>query len=222
DIPVIKRTTRHIVGGPDDTSSPMTALGVYHGMRAAVEARFGKDDLDGLDVAIQGAGNVAWHLMSHLTEAGARIKVADVNPDALARARDVYDVEVVDPDEILFQQVDILAPCALGGVLNEKTIPRLQTKIICGCANNQLATSEDDTRLREKGLLYIPDYVVNAGGVIASTGIVAGATDDAIRTRVESIQDRCRQIIEKAMAEETGTEAAADSLAEEILRNAPA
>ena len=163
-----------------------------------------------------------WHTDESVDFTGLMEKVADVNPDALARARDVYDVEVVDPDEILFQQVDILAPCALGGVLNEKTIPRLQTKIICGCANNQLATSEDDARLREKGLLYIPDYVVNAGGVIASTGIVAGATDDAIRTRVESIQDRCRQIIEKAMAEETGTEAAADSLAEEILRNAPA
>lgn len=222
DILIIKRQTRHVIGGPDDTTSPMTALGIYQGMRAAVQQRFRQESLKGMEVAVQGAGNVAWHLMFHLTEAGAKIRIADVDSAALERASTAYDVTVVDPEEILFQDVDILAPCALGGVLNQETIPHIQAQIICGCANNQLATAADDALLQRRGLLYVPDYVVNAGGVIVGTGVLAGAGAAEIQQRVEEIYHTCQRVIEKAVAEDTGTEAAANSLAEAIIRRAPA
>ncbi len=220
DIPVIKQHTSHVIGGPDDTTSPMTSLGVYQGMRAAVQERLGRDNLKGLRVAIQGAGNVAWHLMFYLQEAGAEITIADIDPAAVERAVAAYAVRVVAAEDILSQAVDIFSPCALGAVLNQESIPRLQADIVCGCANNQLAEAEDDARLHNRGILYVPDYVVNAGGVIVGTGILAGDSRDEIQQRVEGIYDTCRRVISKAIAEDTGTEAAANSLAEAIIRHA--
>ena len=198
--------------------SPWTALGVYLGIRAAAKVRLGKDSLEGVSIAVQGAGHVGSRLCKMLADAGAQIFVADVNRSNLKRVSAAMEVTEVSPRDILFQDVDILAPCALGNVLNSETIPRVRAKVIAGAANNQLATERDGQRLAERGILYAPDYVINAGGVISVAREHLGqSSEDQVRSEVSGIPARLEEIFAEARAAERPTNVVADELARRIV-----
>ena len=201
--------------------SPWTALGVFLGIRAAVKVRLGKDSLDGLSIAVQGVGHVGSHLCRMLVEAGAQIYVADVNRKNLRRVSDTVKISEVSPRNILFHDVDILVPCALGNVLNSETIPRIRAKVIAGAANNQLATELDGQRLAERGILFAPDYVINAGGVISVAREYLGhSSEDEVRSEVNRIPARLNEIFAEADTTERPTNVIADELARRIVASA--
>ncbi len=201
--------------------SPWTALGVFLGIRTAVKVRLGKDSLEGLSVAIQGVGHVGSYLCKLLAEAGAQIYVADVNRDNLKNVGDTVKVSEVSPRDILFHDVDILAPCALGNVLNSETIPRIRAKVIAGAANNQLATELDGQRLAERGILFAPDYVINAGGVISVAREYLGhSSEDEVRSEVNRIPERLNEIFTEADTTDRPTNVIADELARRIVASA--
>ena len=152
----------HAGGDP----SPKTAFGVFKGIEAAAKFKLDRDDLNGLTVAVQGVGNVGYYLCDLLAKAGAKLIVADIDGSRVKRACEEFAAEAVGIDEILEQQADVLAPCALGAILTETSIPKLKVSIVAGGANNQLETNEDGRRLADAGILYAPDYVINGGGII--------------------------------------------------------
>jgi leucine dehydrogenase len=198
--------------------SPWTALGVFLGIQAAVKARHGADTLNGLKVAVQGVGNVGLNLCRLLHTAGAAVFAADVNPDHLRRACAELPLNQVAASDILFTDVDVLAPCALGKVLSAETIPRIRTPIIAGAANNQLATGDDGLRLVEHDKLYAPDYVINAGGMISvSREYLAQGTQDDVRREVSRIPERLSRIFTEAEGTGQSTHAIADALARCLL-----
>lgn len=198
--------------------SPWTALGVYLGIAAAVESRLGKDSLQDLRVAVQGVGHVGAHLCRLLHDAGAKLLVADVNRENLNAVKKTMPVEVVAPAEILYANVDVLAPCALGNVLTSATIPKIKAKVIAGAANNQLSTLADGARLASREILYAPDYVINAGGIISvSHEYYGGSSEDQVRADVEKIPHRLQSIF--AESRETGrpTNELADEYARRLI-----
>lgn len=221
DMALIHQVTDHVVGleGASGDTSPATGAGVFQGLRAAVKHKLGREDLAGLTVAVQGAGNVGRHLAGHLKAAGCRILVADVNPDAVRRAVAEFDATSVPADEIITADADVLAPCALGAVLNQETIPNIKAGIVCGGANNQLGGPRDGVALAGRGILYAPDYVVNAGGVMSATREkVADRVDPAeIRHLTDGIYDTCLRIFARAEAEGLAASEAADREARAIL-----
>jgi len=171
DMDFIHMETDYVTGvspafGSSGNPSPVTAYGVYRGMKAAAKWKFGSDSLAGKTVAVQGVGNVAYNLCRHLHEEGAHLVVTDINEEALKRAETDFGATVVKPDEIYAVDCDIFAPCALGAIINDKTIPMLKAQIVAGAANNQLAEDRHGDVLEERGILYAPDFVINAGGVI--------------------------------------------------------
>lgn len=172
DMDYIHEETKYVTGisesyGSSGNPSPMTARGVYAAMKRTAREAFGSDVLAGKKVAVQGVGNVAFALCGMLAEEGAELVVTDINEEAVARAVKAYGATAVKPDEIYEVDADIFAPCALGGILNDDTIPKLKFKVVCGSANNQLLDiKRHGEMLHERGILYAPDYIVNAGGVI--------------------------------------------------------
>lgn len=171
DMEYIFMETSNVVGvarthGGSGDPSPWTAKGVFEGLRACVERKFERDDMKGLSVAVQGAGHVGQHLVDLYLRAGMRVYLTDIDSARLAEFKDRENVEIVGPDEIYDVDVDIFSPSALGAILNEKTIPRLKCKIVAGSANNQLANDEAGDELFKRGILYGPDYAVNAGGLM--------------------------------------------------------
>ncbi len=168
DLVLMRETTSHTAAATAAAQAPLaaTAYGVLMAIRAAVRQLTGRDRLDGLRVAIQGLGNVGRPLADFLQQAGARLIVADLDPARVARAAEELGAQAVAPEAIYDQPVDLFAPCALGAVLNDHTLPRLRAKIVCGGANNQLALPRHADMLAERGILYVPDYLANAGGVI--------------------------------------------------------
>ena len=223
DLENVRQETAHVtglalsLGGSGDTSI-MTGLGLYMGMKACAEEVWGRDGLRGKTVAVQGYGKVASHLCVHLMEEDARIVVTDVYEDALDRARDL-GLEVTAPDSILDVDCDIFAPCALGGVLNPQTIPQLRCRVVAGGANNQLLTEADGEELHRRGILYAPDYIVNAGGIISVEAEMgdAGYSVERAREKTERIHEIMTSVIRTSQAQEIPTAAAADRLAEERL-----
>ena len=213
--------TSESIGGSGDPS-PATAWGVFHAMRAVAEQRWGNADLAGRHVAIAGVGKVGAALARHLAEVGCRVTVADVRADATAALATELGAQVADSSIVHEIECDILSPCALGATLNEHTIPRLRCAAVCGCANNQLATDADGERLAAAGVLYAPDYVVNAGGVInIAVELEAGGYDhERALTRVATIHDTVARVFATADREGITPAAAADHLAEERLRSA--
>jgi glutamate dehydrogenase/leucine dehydrogenase len=209
--PFVTGTTR----GSGDPS-PATAWGVFH----AIEAAAG--DLAGQHVVVLGVGKVGTALVGHLVDAGAKVRVADVRPEATRRMVDEHGVEAVDVAEALTTDSDVLAPCALGGVLNEASIPRLRCGVVCGAANNQLATPEDADRLAAAGIVYVPDYVANAGGVINIAEEVGGYDHDRAWRRVATIGDTVRDLLAEAAAEDITPVEAADRLVQRRLAEANA
>jgi leucine dehydrogenase len=200
-------------GGSGDPG-PHTARGVFHGIRASVRHVFGTDSFEGRVVLVQGVGSVGAALAEELAAAGARVLVSDVVPE---RARDL-SAEFVPAADVIGAECDVYAPCALGGTLNAETIPRLRCRIVAGSANNQLAEPEDAERLREAEILYAPDFVINAGGVLNSLGSEhLGWTREQIKERLAAIGDTLEQIYAKAEAEVITTEAAAEQLARSRL-----
>jgi leucine dehydrogenase len=224
DMRIVRSETPFVSGLPQSGAaaggdpSPWTALGVFQGIKAAAAARLGSESLEGVTVAVQGVGHVGIHLCSLLHEAGAKLLVADVNRDNLVSLCEQVPATVVSPRDILFSDADVLAPCALGNVLNSETIPRIRAKIVAGAANNQLASVKDGARLTERGILYAPDYVINAGGVISVANEYLGnITAAKVRSEVCRIPERLRRIFADAESSARPTNVVADELAQQIV-----
>ena len=171
DLRRVKSKTSFVIGiegdpGSSGDPSPSTALGVYHGMRAVSKIVFHTDSLKGIKIALQGLGTVSFSLLSHLIAEGAIVTGCDIDPNAVERAVKKYGIAIVEPESIYDVSCDIFSPSALGGSINSKTLPRIKARAIAGAANNQLATEEDGYELMRRGLIYAPDYAINAGGVI--------------------------------------------------------
>ncbi len=225
DLEYVRQETAHVaglpltLGGSGDTSI-MTGLGIFMGMKACAAEVWGNGGLRGKTVAVQGFGKVASHLCGHLMEEDTRIVVTDVYESALDRARDL-GLEVMSPDSILAADCDIFAPCALGGVLNSETIPQLRCRVVAGGANNQLLSDADGEELHRRGILYAPDYIVNAGGIInveAEMGD-AGYSAERAREKTERIHEIMGSVIRTSQTEEISTTTAAARLAEERLNS---
>lgn len=220
DMEWVRMETDHVVGisrglGGSGDPSPFTALGVYEGIKAALKWQTGNESVSGRTVAVQGAGAVGRHLIRHLHQGGARLVVADIDSDHIARAvKDLDGIEVVAPSEICGVECDVFAPCALGAVINDETIPKLRCGIIAGSANNILAEDRHAEALRERGILYAPDYVVNAGGLINVANELEGYNTDRATQQVQGIYDITTRIFEIARDENITTLQAANALAE--------
>jgi valine dehydrogenase (NAD+) len=202
-------------GGAGD-SSILTAYGVFQGMRAAAERLWGDPSLHGRRVGVAGVGKVGHHLVGHLIEDGAQVLITDVTDSALERVKGEHpEVEVaVDSDTLIRADLDVFAPCALGGALDDDTVPALTAKIICGAANNQLAHEGIEKMVAERGILYVPDYVVNSGGLIQVADEIEGFDFDRAKTKAAKIFDTTKRVF--AIADEEGVppSVAADRLAE--------
>jgi leucine dehydrogenase len=214
DLPVIARNTKYVAGfdQPGKTggdSGPLTALGVFVGLKAAVKHRLGADSTKGLSVAIQGLGKVGMGLARQLHGEGAKLIVSDVNADA------------VSPEEIAAVECDVFSPNALGAILNDRSIAQMQAKIVAGAANNQLARDEHGVALKQRGILYAPDYVINGGGIIRVAGQIFGWADAEIEHRVLGIGDTLTQIFRRADGEGVPTNVVADRMAEERMAAGP-
>lgn len=224
DMTVISRQTSYVSGLPVGHSEaggnpgPFTAEGVFLGMRAAVRRKLGREGFKGVHVAIQGLGSVGRVLAEMLSEDGAKLTVADIDEGRAARLAGELRASVVSTEDILFTDADVVAPCALGAVLNEESIPRLNCAIVAGAANNQLRTPEDGARLKERDILYAPDYVVNAGGIINVMAEYLGDGDaGAVRSRIAKIEPRVAELLARADAEGLPTNEVADEMAREAI-----
>jgi leucine dehydrogenase len=219
DMEIVREETRHVAGLLDGSGdpSPVTARGVMRAIQASARFRWGTDDLKGRRVAIQGLGHVGYHLARELRAAGARLFVSDTDEQRVRRVVAECDAERVAPSEIYSAEADVFAPCALGGVLNDETIPRLKVEIVAGAANNQLLEARHGDALEARGILYAPDYVANAGGVINGCVELLGWPPADARRKVEEIYDTLLNIFRTAKAESVPAHVAADRLAEERL-----
>ena len=224
DMRYVREQTEFVSGLPQTGSSaggdpsPWTAIGCLQGIEAAVESRLGTDSLKGVRVAVQGVGHVGLHLCRLLHEAGAVLFVSDVNRENIKAASAELPVTVVKPTELLYSDVDVLAPCALGNILTSTTIPRIRAKVIAGAANNQLATVADGARLAEHDILYAPDYVINAGGIISVAREYYGSSsEDEVRADVNRIRDRLQAIFDEAKSTGRPTNELADELARSLV-----
>jgi leucine dehydrogenase len=223
DMDLVRKETRHVAGiaGGSGDPSPATAFGVYQGLRAAVAHRLGRETLDGLSIAVQGLGHVGACLCRRLAADGARLFVSDIQTDAVRRAVAEFGATAVQPEAIYGQDVDVFAPCALGAVINDETVPRLKARVVGGAANNQLAEDRHGEALRRRGILYAPDYVINAGGII---NILYEAPDyDQAKAfaHIAGIHDTLTEIFARAEAEGVPTNVAADRLAESRFKGRP-
>jgi leucine dehydrogenase len=224
DMMQVARATRFVAGlgrAPGEAGGdpgPKTALGVFLGIKAALKFKLGRADLAGISVAIQGAGGVGYHLCRMLAAEGARLSVADVRPAAVQRVCDEFRARALPVEQVLFEEVDVLAPCALGSILTTQSIPRLRARVIAGAANNQLAQGQDGQALAAAGILYAPDYVINAGGIISvSREYRGGSTEAQVIADIEAIPVRLTEIFERARRENRTTNAVADQMARERL-----
>lgn len=224
DLVAVRRVTEHVVGLPDTSGdpSPVTAYGVFNGMKACLEYAFGTDDFNGRTVAVQGLGAVGMHLCQHLHKAGARLIVTDISQERIDEAKTKFGAEAVAPDDIYDVECDIFAPCALGAILNDETIPRLKAKIVAGSANNQLAEPRHGDALKDREILYAPDFIINGGGVINVFHELApeGYDREKALARVALIRDQVAEAINLAVERNISTADAAVVLAEQRLAEA--
>ncbi|WP_448549373.1 Leu/Phe/Val dehydrogenase [Thalassotalea fusca] len=220
DIAIVNTVTPFVTGteGKSGNPAPFTALGTFLGIKASVKHKFGRDDLDGLRVSIQGLGSVGYYLCEHLHKAGAKLVVTDLNQQALDKVATEFGAEIVGLDEIYDQDVDIYAPCALGATINDNTIDRLKAKIIAGCANNQLAEARHGKALLDADILYAPDYVINAGGII-NISFEDDYCPEKATKKVEEIYETLLNVYQKADEEGKPTAVVADEIAREIIAN---
>jgi leucine dehydrogenase len=220
DMEFILKETPHVAGllNSSGDPSPHTAHGVFRAMQAAAKFRWGNDSLRGRTVAVQGCGHVGYYLAGELARAGAKLLVADVDAEKARRIVEDYSAVALAPEAIATAKADVFAPCALGGILNDQTIPQLQAQLVVGGANNQLLEPGHGDLLEQRGILYAPDYVANSGGVINGCGREMLGWDKAhAGAKVDGIYDTVLSIFEMAAREKIPTYKAADRLAEAKL-----
>jgi len=224
DMENVKIETNYVTGiskslGGSGDPSPVTAFGVYMGIKASVKERFKRDSLDGLKISVQGLGHVGSHLVDYLSKEGVKIYVTDIDNKKIDEMVDKYGCIAVDKDEILNQEVDIYAPCALGATVNKDTIPQLKCEIIAGAANNVLENSKlDSEALVKRNILYAPDYVINAGGLINVANELEGYDKEKAFNQAEKIYDTLSGIFNRAKNESITTTQAAALQAEDRIK----
>jgi leucine dehydrogenase len=224
DMDILRRETRWVTGvskrlGGSGDPSPVTAYGVFQGLRACAEEALQTASLDGVSIVVSGVGKVGYHLVGHLAEAGAKVTVADVDVDAVGRAVSNYGVDTVEPDKAHAVECDVFAPCALGGAIRDDTLPELKCRVVAGAANNQLQRPEHADALAELGILYAPDFVINAGGLINVADELIGYDRDRAMARVEGIYRTLREVFRRARLEGITPAEAATRLAEDRIRD---
>jgi len=224
DMTTIARQTKFVAGLPVEGGAvggdpgPHTSLGVFLGIKAAVRRAFGKDSLSGLHIAMQGAGSVAGGVARHAAAEGARLTIADVAVDRAQGLANETGATIVDPSEIMTIEADVFSPNALGAILSEQSIAALNVQVVAGGANNQLATPQDGERLKARGILYAPDYVINAGGIInVSTEYLGDGGPDLVRSRIEAIPGRLEQIWAESESSGRDPAAVADAMAQRLI-----
>lgn len=217
DMDLIRTVTLHVSGVSDGAGnpSPSTAHGVFIGLEAAVRHKFGKNDVEDIAVAVQGLGSVGYGLCRYLHQAGAKLIVTDINQETVERAVEEFGANAVEPNAIYGAEADVFSPCALGAAINDDTIPQLRARVIAGAANNQLAEERHGEVLRELGILYAPDYVINAGGLIDVARYKVDMNIDEARAKLRRIDDTLTEIFERADRENKATSEVADTIAEE-------
>jgi leucine dehydrogenase len=216
DMDYVHMETDHvtgIVGGSGDPS-PVTAYGTYRGIKACALEKFGSDSLNGVRVAVQGCGHVGYYLCQYLAEEGAKLIVTDIDQDRVMTVMQEFGAEAVAPDAIYAVDAEIFAPCALGAIVNDKTIPQFKFQIIAGAANNQLAEERHGEELTRRNILFAPDYVINAGGLINVYGELNDWSADRAKRKAGEIYDTLIQLFELAKEQGIATHEAADRLAE--------
>ncbi|MBC2022892.1 Glu/Leu/Phe/Val dehydrogenase [Listeria booriae] len=225
DMDMIHAETDYVTGisesyGSSGNPSPMTALGVYSAMKRTALEAFGTDTLAEKTVAVQGVGNVAYALCELLHKDGAKLVVTDINQEAVNRAVAAFDAKAVAPDEIYDVDADIFAPCALGGVLNDTTIPRLKVRAVCGSSNNQLLqTIHHGQMLADRGILYAPDYIVNAGGVINVADELSRYNEERAKHKIGEIYGQIGKVFDIAKEEKILPAQAANRMAEQRMES---
>ena len=216
DMEFVAMETEHVTGrhGASGDPSPVTAFGVYRGIKAAAAAKFGSDDLAGKTVSVQGLGHVGYYLCQNLASEGAQLVVTDIDAERVNRIVQEFGARAVAPNEIYGVEADIYAPSALGATINDETIPQLKATIVAGAANNVLAEARHGDELHKRGILYAPDYVINAGGLINVFGELNGWTAERSMRKAGDIYATLAQIFELAEGEGIPTYVAADRMAE--------
>ena len=223
DMDTVREVTQYVTGiseekGGSGNPSPITAYGVFMGLKAATKYRFGSDNLEGKKVLVQGIGHVGEVLVQHLTESGAIVTIADINEDRLQQVGAKYGAKIFTGDDLYSAEVDIYAPCALGATINDATIHKIQAKVIAGAANNQLANEVvHGTILKEKGILYAPDFLINAGGVINVYSELANLTRAQVMEKTENIYNTSLEIFKFAETNNITTHQAAMSIAQKRI-----
>ena len=215
DMEYVRLETRHVAGFEDP--SPVTARGVFRAIQASARYKWGSDDLSGKTVAVQGCGHVGSSLIKRLKDAGARLIITDIDQEIAGRIAGEAGAVIAKPEAIYSVKADIFAPCALGGILNDETIPQLKVEIVAGAANNQLLEDRHGSALEERNILYAPDYVANAGGVLDGGIELLGWDREYMNNRVDGIYDTLMSVFEIARSEGIPTSKAADGLAEKRL-----
>jgi leucine dehydrogenase len=207
------------LAGRSGDPSPVTAHGVFRSIQASAKERWGSDDLSGRTVTIQGCGHVGYYLAKELHEAGAKLVVTDIDAERVKRVVTEFGARAVGTDEIYGMAADVFAPCALGAIINDKTIPMLKVEVVAGAANNVLLEEKHGDALEKKGILYAPDYVANAGGVINVDSELAGWTSARAYRQADEIYDTVLKVFAIAKADKVPTYVAADRLAEQRIRS---
>jgi len=220
DMSWVNMETNHVVGLPGKSGdpSPVTAYGVYMGMKAAAKLQFGSDSLNGKKIAVQGVGHVGEYLVEHLSKEGAQVFISDIHEDTLNKVAAKYKAKVVGLNDIYSIDMDIYAPCALGASVNDETLAQLKCSIIAGAANNQLKDEQIHGEIvRDKGIMYIPDFMINAGGVINCYAEVKGFTAAWAMTKAEEIYNRTISIVNRSKESKVPTYKIANTMAEERI-----
>lgn len=221
DMAIVNKETNYVLGleGKSGDPSPVTAYGVYKGIKAAAKHKFGSDDLNGRKISVQGLGHVGYYLCKHLHEEGAKLFVTDISKESIERVVSEFNATAVGIDDIYGLDVDIYAPCALGAVINDNTLPQIKASIIAGAANNQLAEDRHGDILLSKGILYAPDYVINAGGII-NVSFEENYNRDAALTKVDEIYGTLTEVFEASKLSGRPTNVIADELARQRVADA--
>ena len=223
DMAVIASETKYAAGlqtghSASGNPSPVTAKGVFEGIKVAMKHRFGHTDLNGVMVAVQGIGNVGFSLCEMLHKAGAKLVVSDTNTKSISSAVEMFNARVVEGDQIYSAEADVFAPCAMGAILNEETIPQLKAKIVAGAANNQLAHDGCGQMLKARDILYAPDYVINGGGIInVSAEIFGNYNEQWVSDKVDALMMTLDQILGRAISQDRAPHAIADEVALERI-----